>query len=149
MKRIVIILLALMVFSCRTAKTVYDSKIIAVHDTVRAYKVVRKINPVKDTLVIQNPCDTSGMLTNFYSRIVMPNGNVTIRSKKNNIIATVNIDSISNVYEEKYRSNKSDSSQISTKVVTKTVYPSWLITSFIFESLIISGYLYFKFIYRK
>lgn len=149
MKKIILFLFIIFSFSCRTNKVVYQKEISIVRDTVRHYKTIVKIKPVKDTLIINNPCDSSGILTRFYSKLVLPNGNVTIRSNKNNIVATVNIDSISNVYEEKYKGKYSNVSQVSTKIETKTVYPSWLITAFIFETLIILGYIYIKFIYRK
>jgi hypothetical protein len=149
MKKIILFLFIIFSFSCRTNRVVYQKETTTVRDTIYSYKTIEKIKRVKDTLIISNPCDSLGMLTRFYSKLVLPNGNVTIRSNKNNIIATVNLDSISNIYEEKYKSKFSNLSQISTKIATKTVYPSWLITCFIFESLIILGYIYIKFIYRK
>ena len=149
MKKIILFLFIIFSFSCRTNKVVYQKETTTVRDTVYSYKIIEKIKRVKDTLIIKNPCDSSGKLARFYSKLALPNGSVTIESSENNIVANINIDSISNIYEEKYKSKFSNLSQISTKIVTKTVYPSWLITCFIFESLIILGYIYIKFIYRK
>ena len=118
-------------------------------DTIRDYKVITKFNAVHDTLTIDNPCDSSGILSNFYSKITIPQGKVIIRSYKGKIQATINIDSIRNVYESKYHNKQTSDVKVSEKIITKTVYPSWLITAFIFESLLILVYLYFKFIFIK
>lgn len=149
MKNSILIIFALLMFaSCKPSKVTTISEKIRI-DTVRDYKVITKYNAVHDTLTIDNPCDSTGILSNFYSKITVPQGKIIIRSYKGKIQATVNIDSIANVYENKYRSKKTDSSQINTKIVTKTVYPSWLVIAFILETLLISGYLYFKFIFIK
>jgi hypothetical protein len=118
-------------------------------DTIRDYKVITKYNAIHDTLTIENPCDSSGILTTFYSRIILPQGKIIIRSYKGKIQTTVNIDSIRSVYEKKYRSKETSDVKLFEKIITKTVYPPWLITALIFETLIILGYLYFKFIFIK
>ncbi len=87
---------------------------------------------------------SAGILTTFYSKITLPQGKIIIRSYRGKIQATVNIDSIRSVYEKKYRYMETSDVKSSTKVVTKVTYPTWLIVSFIFETLIILGYIYFR-----
>lgn len=132
--------------SCKPARVVTNIKEIVTHDTIRDVRIVERYKAVHDTLVIDNPCDSSGILSNFYSKLVIPQGKVIIRSLNGKIQATVNIDSIQSVYENKYRYKKTNLSQIDTKIVTKYVVPSWAIITIFIESLIILLYFYFKFI---
>jgi len=144
-----ILFIILITASCKPSKvvTVVSEKIRI--DTIRDYKVITKYNSVHDTLTIDNPCDSLGILTTFYSKITLPQGKIIIRSYKGKIQATVNIDSIRSVYEKKYRNMETSDVTNSSKIVTKISYPSWLITAFIFESLLILGFLYFKYIFGK
>lgn len=144
-----ILFIILMASSCKPSKvtTIVSEKIRI--DTIRDYKVITKYNAIHDTLTIDNPCDSLGILTTFYSKITLPQGKIIIRSYKGKIQATVNIDSIRSVYEKKYRYMKTSDVTNSKNIVTKTVYPSWLVTAFVFESLLILGFLYFKYIFIK
>jgi len=137
-------LLIVSVSSCKPSKvtTIVSEKIRI--DTIRDYKVITKFNAIHDTLLIDNPCDSAGILTTFYSRIILPQGKIIIRSYRGKIQTTVNIDSIKSVYEKKYRYKETSDVKASTKIVTKVTYPLWLIVSFIFETLIILGYIYFR-----
>jgi hypothetical protein len=148
MKNKILIILALISFtSCKPSKvTTTVSEKIRI-DTIRDYKVITKFNAIHDTLLIDNPCDSAGILTTFYSRIILPQGKIIIRSYRGKIQATVNIDSIRSVYENKYRHKETSNATNSTKIVTKTIYPTWLWMSFIFETLIILGYIYFRIFY--
>lgn len=150
MKNNVLIIFLLIIFaSCKPAKvvTVISEKIRI--DTVLNIRTVERYNAVHDTLTIDNPCDSLGLLNSFYSKLVLPQGKIIIRSYRGKIQATVNIDSIRSVYESKYRHKETSDVKVSEKIVTKTVYPSWLVTAFVFETLLILGYLYFKFIFIK
>jgi len=116
-------------------------------DTVINERTIVKFHAIHDTLTIDNPCDSAGILTTFYSKITLPQGKVIIRSYRGKIQATVNIDSIRSVYENKYRYKETSDVKASEKIVTKLTYPLWLIVSFIFETLIILGYIYFRIFY--
>jgi hypothetical protein len=144
-----LLFIILIVASCKSTKltnTVIEKIRI---DTVHNERIITKYNAVHDTLTIDNPCDSAGILTTFYSKITLPQGKVIIRSYKGKIQATVNVDSIRSVYESKYRNKETSNVINSTKIVTKVTYPSWLVTAFIFESLLILGFLYFKYIFGK
>jgi len=135
--------------SCKPSKvvTVVSEKIRI--DTVQNYRLDIRYNAVHDTLTIDNPCDSAGILTTFYSKITLPQGKIIIRSYRGKIQATINIDSIRSVYEKKYRYMETSNVTNSAKIVTKVTYPSWLVTAFILESLLIIGFLYFKYIFGR
>jgi hypothetical protein len=149
MKNNILIIFALIIVaSCKPAKVVTISEKIRI-DTVRDYKLEIRYNAVHDTLLIENPCDSLGLLNSFYSKLTLPQGKVIIRSYKGSIKATIDIDSIASVYEKKYRYKETSDVKLFEKIEIKTVYPTWLIVAFIFESLLILVYLYFKFIFIK
>ena len=135
--------------SCKPVKTVTEFKEIATHDTIREVRTVEKFKYVQDTLVIDNPCDSAGILTTFYSKISAPQGTVIIRSYKGKIQATVSLDSMKQVYESRYKSFVRKSDTNTQKFVRTNVIPTWIIVVVFFESMIILIYLYFKFIFPK
>lgn len=132
--------------SCKPLQKVTTSSIVTVHDTIRDVRVVERYKAVTDTLIIDNPCDSSGILSNFYSKLVIPQGKVIIRSLNGKIQATVNIDSIQSVYESKYKSLVGKSVENEKIFIRTNVVPSWAIITIFFESIIILLYFYFRFI---
>jgi hypothetical protein len=132
--------------SCKPARVVTNIKEIVTHDTIRDVRIVERFKAVHDTLVIDNPCDSSGILSNFYSKLVIPQGKVIIRSLNGKIQATVNIDSIQSVYESKYKSLVNKNVETEKIFIRTNVVPSWAIITIFIESLIILLYFYFKFI---
>jgi hypothetical protein len=146
---IYLLLFIIFLGSCKPSKvvTVVSEKIRI--DTIINEKTIVKFNAIHDTLTIDNPCDSAGILTTFYSKITLPQGKIIIRSYRGKIQATVNIDSIRSVYEKKYRYMETSDVTNSSKIVTKVTYPSWLVTAFILESLLIIGFLYFKYIFGR
>jgi hypothetical protein len=132
--------------SCKPARVVTNIKEIVTHDTIRDVRIVERYKAVIDTLVIDNPCDSSGILSNFYSKLVIPQGKVIIRSLNGKIQATVNIDSIQSVYESKYKSLVNKNVETEKIFIRTNVVPSWAIITIFIESLIILLYFYFKFI---
>ena len=134
------------IISCKTSKVETQKTIIQV-DTFRIEKIVHVLNSVKDTLIIENPCDSSGILTRFYSKITIPQGRIIIRSYKGSIKATIDIDSIKNVYEKEYQSRLKDNQHITFERIVREVIPTWAILTMIIQGLLISVWIYFKFIY--
>ena len=148
MKNLLIgLLIANFFISCRPQKSVIIEKEKIRVDTIRDYKVITKFNAVYDTLIIENPCDSTGILNTFYSKITVPQGKIIIRSYKGNIQATVNIDSIENVYKNMYVSSLHTDSSSTNKEKITNIIPTWCILTIIFQGLIIFGYLYLRFIY--
>jgi hypothetical protein len=140
------ILFIIFLNSCRTKQLVTNTLITTLHDTIRDYKVITRFKPIHDTMTIENPCDSTGLLTRFYTSLTIPSGRVVIMSYKGSIKATVDVDSIANVYDSKYRAKYNNEVKFFEKVVVKNVIPMWIIITIFFESIIIIGYLYFRFI---
>ena len=148
MKQLLIgLLIANFFYSCKPTKSVNIITEKIRIDTIRDYKVITKFNAVYDTLIIENPCDSTGILNTFYSKITVPQGRIIIRSYKGNIQATINIDSIENVYRNMYVSSLATDKLISNKEKVTNIIPTWCILTIIFQGLIIFGYIYLRFIY--
>lgn len=146
MRNIKLIIFALIIFaSCKSTQTTSVVEKIRV-DTIREVKTIEKFRAIHDTLTIDNPCDSLGFLTRFYSKITIPQGKVIIRSERGKIKAIINLDSVANVYDSKYKSKYNSEVKFYEKIVVKEVVPTWAIITILFESLIIIGYLYFRFI---
>jgi hypothetical protein len=145
MKKLIFsLLIANFFISCRPQKSIIIEKEKIRIDTIRDYKVITKFNAVYDTLIIENPCDSTGILNTFYSKITVPQGKIIIRSYKGNIQATVNIDSIENVYKNIYVSSLKSDNSLTNKEKITNIIPTWCILTIIFQGLIIFGYLYLK-----
>ena len=144
---IYLFLFVILVSSCKPTKSVNIITEKIRIDTIRDYKVITRFNAVHDTLTIENPCDSTGILNTFYSKITVPQGRIIIRSYKGNIQATINIDSIENVYRNLYASTLLTDKLISNKEKITNIIPTWCILTIIFQGLIIFGYIYLRFIY--
>ena len=144
---IYLFLFVILVSSCKPTKSVNIITEKIRIDTIRDYKVITRFNAVHDTLTVENPCDSTGILNTFYSKITVPQGRIIIRSYKGNIQATINIDSIENVYRNMYASSLLTDKLISNKEKITNIIPTWCILTIIFQGLIIFGYIYLRFIY--
>ncbi len=144
--KLAILFLILTIISCKTSKVETQKSIIKI-DTFRTEKIVHIYNSVKDTLIIENPCDSLGLLTRFYSKITIPQGKIIIRSYKGTIKATIDIDSIKNVYEKQYQSKLKENENITFERIVKEVIPTWAILTMLIQGLLISVWVYFKYIY--
>lgn len=143
MKKYLIILIVLFA-SCKPAKTIIKESTVVKYDTIHTSDVIYKTNAVHDSIIIENPCDSAGILTAFYSKFVIPQGTITLRSTRGRIEAKIDIDSIESVYKSKYQLSKSDNVRISNKEVIKNVVPAWAIITIFFESVIIIAYVFYK-----
>jgi len=142
--RNLIFLLLIFAVSCKPLQTATVYRDVVKVDTVRDYKVITKLNAVHDTLTIDNPCDSSGILTSFYSRIRIPQGKVVVRSVQGKIQATVDIDSIVSVYRDKYKSLLTTDTYKTEKVIRTNEIPKWAIWF-----MAISGVLSFLYVREK
>lgn len=142
--RNLIFLLLIFAVSCKPAQTVTVYKDVVKTDTLRDIKTITKFQAIHDTLTIENPCDSSGILTTFYSKIRVPQGKVVVRSLRGKIQAIVDIDSIESVYRDKYKSKLADSTYKSDKVIRTNEIPKWVIWF-----MAITGVLSFLYIREK
>ena len=144
--KLAFLFLILTIISCKTSKVETQKSIIKI-DTFRTEKIVHIYNSVRDTLIIENPCDSLGLLTRFYSKITIPQGKIIIRSYKGTIKATIDIDSIRNVYEKQYQSKLEENENITFERIVREVIPTWAILTMIIQGVLIFVWVYFKFIY--
>lgn len=131
--------------SCKSNKSVTEYKETLRIDTIKSEKIVERFRAVRDTLVITNPCDSSGILSSFYSRLVLPNGSVTIKSDKGQIKATIDIDSMRQEIENNYRNSQVKWIEYRDKEVIKYQVPTWVVMLLFAEALMLVAYLYLKF----
>lgn len=143
MKKLLFIF-AIFLAGCKPAQTVTVYRDVVKTDTLSKVVKITSFNTVHDTLTIDNPCDSSGILTTFYSKIRVPQGQVIVRSVRGKIQATVNLDSIAQVYEEKYRSKAEVNTSKSDKIVRTNEIPKWAIWF-----MAISGVLSFLYVREK
>lgn len=146
---IVIAAFLLTLSSCRRPQSTYSSKETVRIDTFFRYKEVIRTLPQKDSIIIFNPCDSSGILSKFYAQISIPNGKVKIQSKGNNIVASVGVDENISVNDSSSTKQISKSASVVEKVVVRNIIPTWIIVTLFIESMIILLYLYFKLIFPK
>ena len=151
MKNFILLIFAAFIFaSCKHTQSLTSVKESIRVDTFLRYREVVKTVPQKDSIVIFNPCDSTGIINKFYAQISIPNGKVEIQSKNNHIVASIVASATTTVSVDstKIRETSKDTSNVE-KVVVKNVIPSWIIVALFIETMIILLYLYFRFIFIK
>lgn len=167
MKKIIQIILLLLFssllltcFSCSTKNKsvikehiLYKSDTIFIRDSISFIKEKIILLPTVNSEVISNPCDSLGNLKTIEKVIPIPYGKVEIRSEGNNLVAKVNTDSISSVYEKQYHNrNEKQLRQISElqKEIEKlkiTPFNWWRVIGII--SLVVNAVLIFIILINK
>jgi hypothetical protein len=145
MQKFIILLACVAFLSCKSNKSVTEYKETLRIDTIKSEKIIEKFRAVHDTLVITNPCDSSGLLSTFYSRLVLPNGSVTIKSDKGQIRATIDIDSIRHEIEKNYRNSQQKVIEYRDREVIKYRVPTWVIMLLFGQAIMLVAWLYVKF----
>jgi hypothetical protein len=145
MKKFAILLAIMALTSCKNTKTLTQYKETVKTDTIRSEKIIEKFRAVHDTLIIINPCDSSGLLKNFYSRLILPNGSIIIKSQKGQIKASIDIDSMRQEIQNNYRNSQVKWIEYRDKEVIKYRVPTWVFILLLIEVLAIFGFFYIKF----
>jgi hypothetical protein len=101
MRYLIIVLFILT--SCGARKKTTTSEVVR-NDTIVVTKDRIITRAVIDSIIIEAPCDSLGILKPFKQRLVTPQGSITIESKKNRIEAKINLDSIVQSIEKTYKS---------------------------------------------
>jgi hypothetical protein len=127
MQKFLVLFACVALSSCKHTKTLTEYKEVVRIDTFKTEKEVEKFRAVHDTLIIPFPCDSSGILSTFYSRLVLPNGSVTIKSDKGQIKATIDIDSMRNEIQNNYRNSQVKWIEYRDKEVIKYKVPTWVV----------------------
>ena len=145
MKKLAILLACVAFISCKPTKTITEYKELVRIDTIQSVKIVEKYRAIHDTLTIVNPCDSSGVLSNFYSKLILPQGKVVIRSIGGNIQASIDLDSMRTEIENNYRNSRVKEIQYRDKEVIKYRVPTWVVILLLIEFLALVAWLYLKF----
>ena len=145
MKKLAILLACVAFISCKPTKTITEYKETLRIDTIQSVKIVEKFRAIHDTMTIVNPCDSSGVLSNFYSKLILPQGKVVIRSVGGNIQAQIDLDSMRTEIENNYKSSLGRIIEYRDKEVIKYRVPTWVVWLLLIEFVALVAYLYLKF----
>lgn len=145
MQKFIILLACVALFSCKPTKTITEYKEVVKIDTFKSEKVVERFRAIHDTLLIVNPCDSTGLLSDFYSKLVIPQGKIIIRSLGGNIQASVNIDSMRTEIENQYKSKLGRIIEYRDKEVIKYRVPTWVVMLLFIQFIALVAWLYLKF----
>ena len=123
----ILLFLAVLATSCAAKKTTVQVKEVIKTDTLVITKdrIIQKA--VHDTLVINNPCDSLGILKPFKQRLATAQGNITIQTKGNAIEAVINLDSIQSVWEKEYKASAVSTAENKTVETIRYKLPAWAI----------------------
>lgn len=146
MKKLIYILVSLSFIACKQQKSAIEYRYINKTDTLIKNEIKTIYKGITDTITIDNPCDSTGIINHFYSKLVLPNGTITIRSERDNskLKAFIKIDdAISNIKSQE-KSRSSENIVTRYKEIIKYRIPQWAIITILVESLIILLYLYIK-----
>ena len=145
MKKIIFIILVLIISGCASKKTIVEYKDRIVIDTISIFKDRIISKQVIDTLVIESPCDTLGNLKDFEKTIKTEIVEIKLINNKGNIQATVNIDSVQQVWEKKFKNSFKRDTKIKEVEIIRNKIPFWiiilLIASFGFNILLLRRFL--------
>jgi len=131
MKKLLLIL-PFIIFSCKSTKPKIVQNI--VHDSVFVQNTIYKTNQILDTMVIENPCDSNGILKDFQFKY--NSGGTTIESK------AVGGKIIQKVYIPKVEYKDSVVVKIQQKTIVQEVKVKNPINTFLLYSTLLFGGLF-------
>lgn len=130
------VVILLLFASCTAKKITTQVKEVVVNDTIILTKDRIITKAVNDTILIESPCDSLGVLKPFKERLKTAQGQITIQSKNNVIEANINLDSIVQSIEKRYESKTTDTIEKSDTLKVKYKTPIWLVLSLVFSVII-------------
>lgn len=131
------LLLVLFFFNnCRTKKTVTEYKDKIVHDTIIKNVTKTVTKQIKDTILIEEPCDSIGNLKDFSRVIKNDKAKVEVSNSKGNIEVKINIDSLVNSKVEEFKKNYKSEVVIKEKEVVKFRTPWYMFVILVFSILL-------------
>lgn len=130
------IVFLLLFTSCTAKKVITQTKEVIKNDTIIVTKDRYVTKAVNDTIIIESPCDSLGVLKPFKQRLKTAQGQITIQSKNNVIQANINLDSIVQSIEKRYESKTVDTVQKSDTLKIKYRTPVWLVLSLVFSVIV-------------
>ena len=115
-----IFLLLFFFVGCVAKRTTIEYKERVVKDTIYTETIKTVFKDVKETLYVDSPCDSTGVLKPFEKTITTPKATIKLYSEKGSIKVDVNIDSIVDLKVKEFKSNYK--SKIETKEVEVIKY---------------------------
>ena len=132
----------LLLSSCATKKVTTNKTIVEqTTDTVMIEKIREVIKPVKETIYIENPCDSLGNLKDFERVVQSQHGKITIKNEGGKIKADINLDSIVAGIEREYKSKMQSKSETTEKVVIKEKKPLWVYLLIVYSVMVTALYI--------
>lgn len=119
-----LLILLIVLTSCKT-KHITVTKTEYQKDTIYVEKIVKINVPQTQIIEIESPCDSLGALKPFKTVLKSDKVNVSIISKDGKLTATINLDSIKEVYQKKFQSSISNKVEIREVEVVKPL-PKWV-----------------------
>ena len=141
-KLLILLITSSLLFSCATKKVTTNKTIVEqTTDTVMIEKIREVIKPVKETIYIENPCDSLGNLKDFERVVQSQHGKITIKNEGGKIKADINLDSIVAGIEREYKSKMQSKSETTEKVVVKEKKPLWVYLLIVYSVMITALYI--------
>ena len=126
-------------YNCKPQK-IYIETIKTERDSIYINKVVKEVERFTDTLTIESPCDSLGILKPFKQVISTKQGKVIIQNKNGNIDAQIDLKGYKDILEKEYQSKLKENTKVTEKTIFKIPFKYWVY-------LLISIGLNFIFIY--
>ena len=142
MKKLTLLFTLVLLSSCATKKVTTNKTIVEQStDTVMIEKIREVIKPVKETIYIENPCDSLGNLKDFERVVQSQHGKITIKNEGGKIKADINLDSIVAGIEREYKSKMQSKSEVTEKVVVKEKKPLWVYLLIVYSVMVTALYI--------
>lgn len=120
MKKIILLTLLTAGFlSCKTSQKTASQTNYIQKDSIIKETIIERLPAVVDTFYIDNPCDSSGILTQFYGRFSAGQGKVSVESFKGKIRAIAGFKKSETKQVFLYRDRYITKTVVKTKEVTK------------------------------
>lgn len=142
MKKLTLLFTLVLLSGCATKKVTTNKTIVEQStDTVMIEKIIEVIKPVKETIYIENPCDSLGNLKDFEHVVQSQHGKITIKNEGGKIKADINLDSIVAGIEREYKSKIQSKSEVTEKVVVKEKKPLWVYLLIVYSVMVTALYI--------
>lgn len=142
MKKLTLLFTLVLLSGCATKKVTTNKTIVEqTTDTIMIEKIREVIKPVKETIYIENPCDSLGNLKDFERVVQSQHGKITIKNEGGKIKADINLDSIVAGIEREYKSKMQGKSEVTEKVVVKEKKPLWVYLLIVYSVMVTALYI--------
>ena len=131
-----IFLLLFFFVGCVAKRTTIEYKERVVKDTIYTETIKTVFKDVKETLYIDSPCDSVGILKPFEKTIITPKATIKLYSEKGSIKVDVNIDSIVDLRISEFQKNYKREIQTKEVEIIRYRYPMWLVLTAIISTLL-------------